>query len=482
MSGTWSGRPLYMVDPHEETRQRYVGAIQGFAAACGERLTWEPQRRSQARDEMLRAVLGHAAMSSPWHRDRLLGIDIDQITSDDLSALPTMSKTDLMENWDAIVTESSVSLDAAHEVLDAHAAGEPFRFLNDRFLVVATGGSTGVRSVLVGDERWYGSTLGSDFAMTQAQAAAGVAPALEPGQLIKMARLNATSPVHVTATIPAILGGRSGTEFHIIGPGTPISDGIAVLNRVQPHLLVGYPSLLEMYADAARAGRLSISPVGVGSIAEPLTAEVKAAAESVWGVAVSNVYASSEGFVAKSWGGSPQLYQPDDVVIMELVDDENRPVDSDAESTKVLVTHLHNYVQPFVRYEISDRVRWAEPANGCPWRGQWLSPPQGRTDDIFRYGPNDTVAVHPHVFRSALLADPAILSYQVHQTTNGADIHVVPAADATIDTAALSQRVTDDLQRAGLKDPVVEVATVTSLEHHAQSGKLRRFVPLTNHP
>ena len=92
------------------------------------------------------------------------------------------------------------------------------------------------------------------------------------------------------------------------------------------------------------------------------------------------------------------------------------------------------------------------------------------------------MAVHPHVFRSALLATPAILSYQIHQTSNGADIHVVPAADATIDTVAVSQRVTDDLRSAGLEDPVVEIATVTSLEHHAQSGKLRRFLPLTNHP
>lgn len=47
---------------------------------------------------MLRAVLGHAAEASVWHRGRLAGVEIDQITSDDLSALPIMTETDLVEN------------------------------------------------------------------------------------------------------------------------------------------------------------------------------------------------------------------------------------------------------------------------------------------------------------------------------------------------------------------------------------------------
>lgn len=471
-----------MVDFHEETRRRYVGAIQSFAAACGERLSWDLRRRSEMRDHMLRATLDHAASASPWHRGRLSGIELDDVSGDDLSALPTMTKTDLMGEWDSIVTDPRVTLDAAQEVLDAHSAGEPFRFLDDRFLVVATGGSTGVRSVLVGDEDWYGSTLGSDFAMIQSQASAGLTPPRDPTQQLKMARLTATSPVHVTATIPAILSSNNGMEFHAIGPGTPIDEGVETLNRLQPDVLFGYPSLLEIYADAARAGYLRISPSAVGSAAEPLTAEAKEAVEAVWGVGVSNTYASSEGFVAKSWGHSSQLYLPDDVAIIELVDDENRPVDPGVESAKVLITHLHGRVQPLIRYEISDRVSWAEPPDGCPWRGQWLNPPQGRTDDIFRYGPDAAVVVHPHVFRSALLADPAILSYQIQQTMTGADIRVVPAADRTIDTAALNRRVADSLHAAGIADPTVTVDIVPDLEHHAQSGKLRRFIPLTAHP
>lgn len=41
---------------------------------------------------------------------------------------------------------------------------------------------------------------------------------------------------------------------------------------------------------------------------------------------------------------------------------------------------------PLIRYEISDRVSWADPSEGCRWEGQWINPPQGRSDDVFRYG------------------------------------------------------------------------------------------------
>ena len=78
------------------------------------------------------------------------------------------------------------------------------------------------------------------------------------------------------------------------------------------------------------------------------------------------------------------LHRPDDVIIMELVDAQNRPVAPGIESSKVLVTHLHNRIQPLIRYEISDRVSWPNPLTAVRGSGQWLCPPRGRTDDIFR--------------------------------------------------------------------------------------------------
>ena len=51
----------------------------------------------------LRALLLHAMEHSPWHRERLSRIDLDVVSETDLEALPTMTKTDLMDNFDDIV-------------------------------------------------------------------------------------------------------------------------------------------------------------------------------------------------------------------------------------------------------------------------------------------------------------------------------------------------------------------------------------------
>jgi phenylacetate-CoA ligase len=85
--------------------------------------------------------------------------------------------------------------------------------------------------------------------------------------------------------------------------------------------------------------------------------------------------------------------------------------------------------------------------------------------------------VHPHLFRSKLANDENISEYQVCQTARGAHIAVV--ASGAIDREALSATIADELRHLGLADPEVHIDTVDSLERHAQSGKLRRFIPNT---
>jgi phenylacetate-coenzyme A ligase PaaK-like adenylate-forming protein len=43
-----------------------------------------------------------------------------------------------------------------------------------------------------------------------------------------------------------------------------------------------------------------------------------------------------------------------DMCIVELVDDDHRPVPRGIPSTKVIVTNLYNVTQPLIRYELTD--------------------------------------------------------------------------------------------------------------------------------
>jgi hypothetical protein len=70
----------------------------------------------------------------------------------------------------------------------------------------------------------------------------------------------------------------------------------------------------------------------------------------------------------------------------------------------------------------------------------------------------------------------AVLDYQVRQTAGGIDVDAVAAAP--IDPDDLSDQLEAALAAAGLDRPTVAVRIVDRLERHADSGKLRRFVPL----
>jgi len=109
-----------------------------------------------------------------------------------------------------------------------------------------------------------------------------------------------------------------------------------------------------------------------------------------------------------------------------------------------------------------------------PWTGQLISPPAGRTDDWFRWPGG--AELHPHVVRSVLAQAASVIEYQVHQTPQGFDLAVVGGDD--IDTAALTGRLTAELDTIGLPAAAVQVQRVASLPRHADSAKLRRFVPL----
>ena len=464
-----------MSEGYEATRREYQELVSVRVAETEQRLSWSAEDRRSFTNDRLGEFLAFAASRSPWHGKRLAGVDLGAVSIDDLSSLPTMSKRDLNDNWDAIVTDPALTLKSANRHLDDISANG-FSFALDRYVITATGGSTGVRSVIAVDaDAMAGWEAGNDARIRSSQPADAALPAVPV-----IGKLSARNPIHISAATAAIFQGATNTGV-IVPPSMPIRDGVAVLNDAQPDVLVGYPSMLHLMALEAQAGRLRISPRAAGSAGEPLLPETRQAVHDAFGIEVANFYAASEAFFARSWRGSELLHLHDDTVVFEFVDVDNQPVPAGTRSAKVLITNLANRLQPFIRYEITDEVTEAiidpdssDPAQQPPgpWAGRWIHPPQGRADDWFTY---DTVVVHPHLFRSRLAGDENISEYQVRQTVRGA--HVAIVASGPVGCDALSVAITHDLRQLGLTDPEVRIDTVDSLERHTQSGKLRRFIP-----
>ncbi|MBV8218964.1 MAG: hypothetical protein JO325_10910 [Solirubrobacterales bacterium] len=204
---------------------------------------------------------------------------------------------------------------------------------------------------------------------------------------------------------------------------------------------------------------------------ETLTDEDRDAISTGFDVPASDLFVSTEGLVGRGDPGSKVLTFASDNCIVELVDHDNKPVQDGVACAKVLVTNLHNLTQPLIRYELTDEFI-AHPS--IAGSGHLHATVQGRADTTFRYG---RIELHPHAIRSTLTTASTVREYQIRQTPRG--LHAAIIGEGDLDTDAITVRLRETLAAAGLTAPEITVQRVDEIERDPETGKTRRFIPLT---
>jgi phenylacetate-coenzyme A ligase PaaK-like adenylate-forming protein len=281
---------------------------------------------------------------------------------------------------------------------------------------------------------------------------------------------HATAALSRTFASPDIVNVR----FPVTLATERIVDG---LNVAQPDFLIAYPSALHVLSFEARAGRLRISPRQILSLAEPLLPEIRGAAQEAWGLRVGNLWGTSEGGGTAVPCEHSRSHLCEDLVIVEPVDEDGRPVAPGERSAKVYLTNLFNRTLPLIRYEITDELVIVPEPCPCGSAHRCVADIQGRLDDVFVY---DGRRIHPHLFRSALSGHSGVAEYQVRQSPQGARIAVRCAE--RVDLERLGSEIAQALGDCGLPRPVVEVTAVDRLARDGGPAKLKRFVPLADKP
>lgn len=434
-----------------------------------ERLTWSEAQIAQHQQSALRDLLAVAIERSPFHARRLGGIDPNRITLADLASLPVMTKSEMMQSFDEVVTDRRLSRDA----VEAHLASTGFDAVElfDAFSVLASGGSSGTRGVFV-----YDRAAAVDYFLGLIRP--GLSRMVEllgqlPEEPVSVAIVSAGSAVHASRALASLFGGDLMAPISIAA-SDPIESIVARLNEAQPLLLQGYPSAVRRLAEEQAAGRLAISPLSVTTSSESLGTADRARIDEVFGVGVVDTFGSTEGLVGVSAPSDPSIVLANDLAIVELVDDELQPVPPGTPSSRVLLTNLFNHTQPLIRYELTDSFTLL-PASET--NGHLRVNVEGRSDEEFTYG---DLTIHPIAVRSVLISTPAVVEYQVHQTVSGIAVRVV--AEQGLDVDDLAHRLAAGMTAAGLRDPEVRVTAVAAdeLDRHPVTGKTRRFVPLAS--
>lgn len=129
-------------------RRQQLAAVAARLPAHVARLAWSDDEIKAERQRGLRETLSFAKSRSSWHAERLSHVDVETFTESDLDSLPVMTKADVMSNWDAVVTDRRLTLEArnAHIMVKLEGKTNDYYYLDD-YLVIATGSSSGVRGV-----------------------------------------------------------------------------------------------------------------------------------------------------------------------------------------------------------------------------------------------------------------------------------------------------------------------------------------------
>ncbi len=447
-------------------RARMASAIGGQMPGHIGRLRWSAGQLTAFQRDRLRALLARAIERSPFHAERLRGIDPSRFELADLPRLPVMTKAQMMADFDRATTDRRLTRELVEQHL-ARSMAEPSMLLGE-YVCLLSGGSSGLRGLVVQRVSEYADFAGSIMRRFMAAAIAAGGP--PEGMVIGM--VGAGSPVHSSGLAAATAVGPP-VRMIPVPASLPIAEIVRRLNAAQPPVLMAYAAKLAELAREQREGRLRLSLRSVVSHSEALSPAERTAVGKAFGVPVTDLFVSTEGLVGHSEPGQPVFTFASDTCIAECVDQAGQPVPPGVASAKVLVTNLHNLTQPIIRYELTDRFTLA----GCSDGGFLRASVEGRADDLFRY---PEASVHPFVLGAVLLRAPAIREFQVRQTERGADVAAV--IDGDLDQAAVTAAVRDSLRRAGLANPQVFLRQVEALDRDVMTGKARRFMPLHARP
>jgi putative adenylate-forming enzyme len=407
-----------------------------------------------SRDELLAYQAGKleelrsfATARSPFYAELHRGLDRAP-----LEALPTVTKAQLMERFDDIVTDRAIRLADVERHLEAAAVTDTYL---GHYRVAATGGTTGRRGVFLADPHEWTSVLAS---YARAYSWAGLNPSLT--NRIRMAVVSSTKPTHQSSIVGATVASPFVPTLRLdaAAPGDEID---AKLNDFRPDALVGYASVLRQLALDQREGRLRIAPRAVFSASEVLTDETRRLIKDAFGVAATNVYAATETAGIASECAAGHMHRYEDLVIAEIVDEENRPVPAGVFGAKLLVTVLYSRTQPLIRYELSDRVAESPQERPSDLPFSSLAGIEGRDEEILELA---GVRVHPNVFHAALERLP-VAGWQVIE--EGGSLRVLLAEAGGTDVTSLGRSIEAALAGAGVTGTAMSVELVDAIPRTA---------------
>lgn len=448
-----------------------IGLIKGMRL-CAKYQKLSETEKSQVRHKRLHEMVDYARTHSPYYNQLYKDLEEDYTLSD----LPPVNKSELMAHFDEWLTDRKVKLEDIRVFMEnLDNIGRKFK---GEYLVFTTSGSTGNPLVSLCD-RTTNNMMG---AMN-----AGRTFARKSDLKAFFRRRGKT--IGVFATGGFYLGNSSvrarllsmpwkKKQIAVTSALLPVKQIVEELNSFQPAMLGGYPTVLESLIEEQLSGRLHIKPVFIMTGGEYLSNALRERLSEVFKCYVQTSYSCTEGGTIACECTEQHFHINEDWVIVEPVDKNNQPVEDGVLSDKILMTNLFNYTQPFIRYEITDRVRMHHEKCKCGNPMPWLTL-EGRMDDVAIFvEEGQIIKIPPLALYATLKEIHGIQRFQlvIHEG-NQIELRLIPVENVNINEVfdKAVQVLKDFLATHGVKT----VTCILSDEYpkqHPKSGKFKHII------
>jgi len=306
----------------------------------------EPEVLLERQSRQLGRLIQHAYDTSSFYRGRLdsVGLSPANIRGPaQWRRIPLLTRADLQVHFAEI---------RSHRVPPEHGPQSE----------LFTSGSTGRPVLVIGTGVtqlfWNCCTLRDHLWHRRADSAVLAAIRSFAGDTAK-APEGISAPDWGTATHGLVNTGPS----HSLSIHSTIGEQAAWLQRIQPDYLLTYPSnLLALIEDSQVRGWRLDRLREARTFGELLEPRVRQACRAAWGVKIVDMYSSQEvGYIALQCPESDRYHVQAENVLVEILDDAGQPCPP-GQIGRVIVTALHNFALPLLRYDIGD---FAELAPRC---------------------------------------------------------------------------------------------------------------------
>ena len=357
--------------------------------------TFSPDRLAAQQLRQLAALLTHCAANVPFWRERLpqVGLGSGPLTWEAWKKLPVLTRIEAQAAGTAM-----------------HAAPMPAN--HGKILRTATSGSTGEplsclktelaqffwHGAILRELLWHGFDPGARLAVIR-EDTKKIAPA--PDGIVLPSWGPPVSQVFATGPIA------------MLDMQAPVAVQAAWLRRQDPDMLLTWPSNLAALARFCRDGGIRPARLRVvRTLAETVTPALRALVREAWGAELVDAYSAEEvGYIALQCPAGPHYHVLAESVLVEVLDDAGAPC-GPGQTGRVVVTPLHNFAMPLLRYEIGDDAEMGGTCD-CGRTLPVLSRVIGRVRDRLLLPDGERrVAENPS---EAFAAVPAIMRYQIAQ-------------------------------------------------------------------